>query len=439
MNIQIDRCYDSHVHLLATGQMRSTLQLRHLNSPSELATMEIRREFHRGDWLYGFGWNQHRFPGERYPTRQDLDVIFPSIPVAFSRGDGHAMWVNSEALKRAGLFKPVAEWSLPPGGEAFQDEKGWPTGILIDRAMEIFFQLMPSEDLSLKKDYLKAGVRAFNEAGFTHLRDMAGDEDQWQALRDLDDARELSIYVDQNFVFDRPEDFDRTLEICGRAAKDRSPHLKVRGIKFYLDGALGSEGASLSEPYAGTDQHGLLLWTPEQISGWLRKTWESGFEIAIHALGDRASEIVVAEARKLWERGLRGFLNLEHIEVMRSETLRQLPGCPVRLHMQPCHWLTDRVWLKAKLGDLHRFAFPWKEVADLGLDLCWGSDSPIEPPSLEANRIALAESAPGIPAYPGEWWKPHVHPDAGWGPDCRTRLENGRVTEVIFDGDPLHL
>ena len=438
MKILIPRCYDSHTHLLATGQMMATLQLKGLRHSSELSRLNIQPEYFRKEWLVGFGWDQHQFPGRKFPTRFDLDVHFPDFPVAFSRIDGHALWVNTKALQICGLLKPVQDWDLPEGGQAIQDPAGYPSGILVDRAMESIFSKIPSESLVEKKMFLQSAIRNFNQNGFTHLRDMSGNAEQWLALRQLEKDQALTIYLDQNFSFEKPEEFSEALRLCVETSKENSQKIKVRGVKFYLDGALGSEGAALSHNYPGTKSKGLLLWQQKQMKDWIKQTWQKNFEVSIHALGDQAAENVARAAFEIWQEGTRGLLNIEHAEVMRPETVALLKQMKVRVHMQPCHWLSDRAWLSDKLGKLLPFAFPWKEVSKSGIPLSWGSDSPIELPRLFANRQALEQSCrAGIPQYEGLWWKPHEHPDPHWGSQCQTEIEDDQVVKVTFDGSPL--
>ena len=277
-------------------------------------------------------------------------------------------------------------------------------------------------------------IKTFNQQGFTHLRDMSGDLEQWQALNQLEDSRDLTLYIDQNFIFEKPEDFSRALDLAVKTSREKCPHLRSRGVKFYLDGALGSEGAALSQNYGDSDKNGFLIWSPEQVQEWLLKSWEQGQEVSVHTIGDRASDLVVQQALRLWDRGIKGFLNLEHAEVLRSETLHLLEKRSVRLYMQPCHWLSDRAWLKSKLGSLEKSAFQWRLADQLGIPLSWGSDAPIERPSLFDNQKALSESPPAIPDYPHEWWKPHEHPDPKWGSTCLTTLESTQVVQVEFDG-----
>jgi len=190
----------------------------------------------------------------------------------------------------------------------------------------------------------------------------------------------------------------------------------VHGLKIYLDGALGSQGAYLSQPYAGTNERGFLLWTPEDLYKVMKTVWVSGLTFVVHAIGDEAADLVVRTGLKLQSEGVSGKLSIEHAEVIRTDTIELMKSLDVSCYMQPCHWLSDSRWLNQKLGSLAEQAFPWRKLVEAGVPVYWGSDSPIERPSLEDTRRALFDSAKaGVPAYPLEWWRGHVHPDESWG------------------------
>jgi predicted amidohydrolase YtcJ len=434
--IKIPRSYDSHLHLIATGEMHAMASLRGLTEPKELQNLKVQPQFFRGPWLLGFGWDQHLFPNQEFPSRRDLDMWFPNIPVAFSRIDGHALWLNTCGLKQVGYFRPVSEWNLPQGAVALSDSEGMPTGVLLDRAMDLVFKTLPPLSATQTRQMIELAQQELNQAGFTHVRDMSGPPLQWEALVELEEAKELKLFVEQNFTFEAAELFEPTLERCLKAKKDRRKQIRARGIKFYLDGALGSEGAALSQNYQGRNHSGFLIWPREQIKEWVIKSWECGLEVSVHAIGDRASDLMVEVACELWESGHRGLLNLEHCQVMNPVSLSKLKGKSVNLYFQPCHWLSDRAWVDQKIPALKENLFQWRKAYELGLSHFWGSDTPIEKTSLAANFRALCESQLFIPPYPDFWWKPHVHPDPTWGESCFTLFneETAQVEEVWFQG-----
>ncbi|GIL18515.1 MAG: amidohydrolase [Oligoflexia bacterium] len=433
MFFQIPRCYDSHVHLLGTGLAQEGLELSSLSSIADLKNLKVEKQHFRGSWLVGFGWDQHKWVPSQLPRKEDLDHFFPDVPVYFTRADGHAAWVNSQALSLIQI--PDAD---PVGGKIIRSVSGEPTGVFIDTAMFLFEALLPTYSSEQSLHFLKSGVRIFNQAGFTHIRDMSGNELQWKLLCEMDRQRELTLYIDQTFSVEKENEFDHTLAVALLAKKNETSHLRSQGIKFYMDGALGSEGAWLSQNYVGRNHNGFSVWSVEQAEEIIRRTWENHLQVAIHCIGDLAAEKIVDICLKLKERNIHGVLNIEHAEVMRAETIQRLSTLNSRCHIQPCHWLSDRLWLKEKLGSLYNSVFPWAQLQKYKIPIQWGSDSPIEKASVFANQRALAESTQaGIPAYTGNWFDPHSHSDQTWGGQCLSTFENGKVKEVIFDGKPL--
>jgi len=437
MNYTIPRCYDSHTHLLGTGILQSGLRLFDLRDPQDLSRVVLKNEYFRGEWLVGFGWDQYNFKEKKYPTRQDLDSIFPDFPVALSRADGHATWLNSKALERIGyLGKTEEQKKSPAGGVLLRDEQGLPTGIFVELAKIYAESFIPAYSAEQTKYFIKAAIKHFNERGFTHLRDMSGFYGQWEILRDLDLKNELTLYIDENFTCENIDDFQRALEEAIKARENQTKHLNARGIKFYFDGALGSEGAYLSKNYIGKDSRGLTLWPLNQVEEVIRKTWQQNLEVSVHAIGDEAAHQIITVAHKIFKDDkLTGVLNIEHAEIMRAETMDLLKDLSSVCHIQPCHWLSDKKWLKEKLGDLYQHAFPWKALSDRGITLQWGSDSPIEESSVANNLKALTESpSEGIAKFPGDLLAPHSHREKSWGENCYTEFKDGKPKKVVFDG-----
>jgi predicted amidohydrolase YtcJ len=434
---EIPRCFDSHTHFLATGMMQKGLRLFDLHSPEDVVRLQVRPEHFRGDWLVGFGWDQSKWPCKDFPTREALDRVFPDFPVAFSRADGHALWLNSKALEIAGyLNQNEIEKPTPKGGLILRDSQGFPTGIFIELAkVEVDF-LIPDYSKLQKRDFLLAAVQAFNSAGFTHIRDMTCNLAQWEILREMDLAGQLTLYVEENFVCENLTDFQRALAELQQARAAETPHLKATGIKFFFDGALGSQGAYLSQFYPGTQQRGLILWELDEVAEVIKDTWKSGFEVCVHTIGDEAAHLILKTALKVQEeQNLQGVLNIEHGEVVRPETLDLMQKLDVVCHLQPCHWLSDRRWLKEKLGELYSYVFPWAELQKRQISFQWGSDTPIEEPSVFNNFRALEESPrEGIAPVQGFPLAAHSHRNPQWGADCHSVFKDGRPWSLCFDG-----
>lgn len=425
--------YDSHVHLMSTGELKSWLDLSVLKSPAGFAALEIRPENRRGDWIVGFGWDENQWDEKRWPHRADLDGAFPDTPVYFSRCDGHSAITNTAGLKRLGLWSDPAD---PPGGQIIKDADGVPTGRLTETAHDACLAKLPAATPSEMAAFLVAGARKFNEAGFTHVRDMAASEALWNVATDLERDGRLSLHVEWNFTCENLQGFARALDEA-RRCRDRETRLnKVAGVKFYFDGSLGSDTAYLSQPYAHRQDgsRGLTCWNEDDVEQAIRRAWGAGLPVAVHAIGDLAADRVVELARRVSSAGVGGRLNLEHAEVLRAETIQKMKGLHVTCHLQPCHWLSDRQWLDRKLGALKTSAFPWEALRRAKIPFHFGSDSPIERPSLFDNLRALRESAQqGIPALQADPLSFHVHPDPRVVPG-ETSVDGDRVRKVTFDG-----
>ena len=441
MFFQIPRCYDSHLHLLATGLMSDGLRLQNLKQPSDIFKIRVEPHHFRGQWLVGFGWDHHNWTNPVLPTKEILDEIFPDNPVALTRIDGHAVWLNSEALQICGFYnKSENEKPTPAGGVIIRDPDGFPTGVFIDNAKIAIDLIIPPFTDNQKKQFLLTAISKLNKNGFTHARDMSGFEDQFKLLVELDQKNEMSLYLDQNFSCENIEDFDRAFHFSKYARSHCTPHINVAGIKFYFDGALGSEGAFLSQNYPGKSDSGLILWDIHDVEELIKITWAEQFQVSVHTIGDQAADMIVDAALKIRNTGSSGRLNIEHGEILRPETIQKMKQLDVTCHMQPCHWNSDRKWLKQKLGSLYQNVFPWRRLQESNISLQWGSDSPIENPSVFDNLFALEHSPrEGIPAIHGNLWQYHSHSDSHWGSDCVTKFNNGKVESVTFDGRTLKI
>jgi hypothetical protein len=212
--------------------------------------------------------------------------------------------------------------------------------------------------------------------------------------------------------------------------------LRVKGLKLFLDGALGSEGAWISQCYHGRDHHGLVLWEDLALREVLVRAWSEGLEVAVHAIGDAACDKMVDIARAVKESGTSGVLHLEHAELLRSETLQKMKTIDVRCHLQPSHWLSDRKWLEQKVGELSAHAFPWRRLQEAEIPFDFGSDSPIESASLSRTFQALRESAEaGVPRLLGSPTTYMSYSDLAWAPNSFTLLSDERPAQVVFRGE----
>jgi predicted amidohydrolase YtcJ len=418
--------YDSHVHWLHTGLVSTALSLGSLKSPEEARLLP--RQPNRGCWLLGYGWDKNQWPASSAPTCAALADI--PVHVAFTSGDGHALWVNREAINAAGgdkAFQKFSDEMCPRDGE------GRLTGLLLDSAMTPVLNVVPKPTALETEQALRSAVSYFNRRGFTHIRDLSCNEDQWQASARLEERGELTLAVEQYFDALPYRDFDQALGEARRAREHGTRLRRVRGIKVFFDGALGSEGALIGCCYP-SGRRGLQLMTEQELSESARRTWAEGFRLAVHMIGDEAAEKAVDLFLRLKDEGVTGPLDFEHCELVREETLFKLAALDVTAHMQPCHWLGDRRWLEEKLLENRARLFPWAKIEALGKTLHFGSDAPFAPAGIEHNEEALRDGAfHDIPAPRFPAWHYQSHPDSEWVPGCWAEQSTSGV-RVCFDG-----
>lgn len=424
--------FDSHVHWAGTGAAQSILDLASLNDATAAEKLSWQPHHKRHDWLVGYNFDETHW--KEPPHRKILDNLDHKGPILFHRVDRHAAWVNTHALKIAGFWK---KWESPniEGGIINLDNEGWPTGYLVDRAMDILKEHLPAESSQTVSNCLLEGQRVFHQAGYTHIRDMTCSEVQWNEAVKLYEHNQLQMAVEQNFNIDNFGGIDGTLQFM-RKIKNNHPHLlRPVGVKMYYDGALGSEGALLSCPYHGNGTNcGFSIFEAEVMKEMIRKTWEQGWGAAVHTIGDEAADHVVNYAFEIYQSGLKGELHLEHAELLRPDTIKKMKLMNVTCHMQPCHWLTDKAWAKEKLPTLFQHLFRWRMLEDEGIKFDYGSDAPIEPSSILRNIKAVDDAAQyGIMPTRKSSETYMSHKDINWVPNCQTKYNSEKILKTVFD------
>ncbi len=439
MNFKIPRCYDSHLHLVPTGEMAATLSLSQVQTESDFSNLAIKPIYFRQDWLVGWGFDDLKWTGARSLDRLTLDRHFPDKPVSFTRRDGHVLWLNTTALKKLSFLKPASEWpkDLIPYVDFAED--GLPTGLLRDRALDlVLFAIPKASDLQIRS-YFQVAFERMLRSGFTHVREMMATPQMWEVLLQMDQARDLKNYVELNFHCPHLDQLSETIEIYKQACRTATKRLRPVAIKIFIDGALGSSGAFLSRDYDDGPHQGTLLWPAKEIKEAIRKFWMEGIPVSLHTLGDGASLVALKAAQELRLENVVGQLHLEHVEVMTDEAINLMKGLDVVCHIQPSHFLSDKDWLIQKLGSRVRDCFPWQRLENAGVPFYFGSDTPIEPPDLKLTLRALKESKKfGIPPMKMDWMYPHSHPDTHWGDRCWTEISpEAEVLKVVIDGEAI--
>ncbi|MBX5450115.1 amidohydrolase [Thermogemmatispora sp.] len=383
---------DAHIHLLATAYRAHDIDAAVCNNPEEVAQLVRERAARTpvGEWIVGSHWDRHRWPGRAFPTREVLDAAAPAHPVALWSKDGHLLWVNSQALARAGI---TAETPDPPGGVILRDGSGQPTGILQEgAAMELVARLIAPPSPALARQLLEETFAALLRSGITAIHDIE-DRSVYELLASLRTAGSLPLRV--RMILQRhplPE-----LRAGLLRADEEDPLLRIGGIKIFADGTLGSQTAAMLESYEGSpENYGILATPAEEMRALIREASELDLIIAIHAIGDRAARVALDAIeladRHLAERGQRARrrlrYRLEHVQLISAADLERMRRLGVIASVQPYHAVADRDIAERYWGERHRQAYAYRTIYELGIPLALGSDAPVE--LFEPLRIIYA-------------------------------------------------
>jgi predicted amidohydrolase YtcJ len=398
---------DAHAHLVGLGQMLDQVDL--VGCASAEACAERLRAAPPGDaWVRGRGWDQNRFPSASFPTHDAIDAVVADRPAWLRRVDGHAGWANARALALAGIDRKTPD---PAGGRIIRNADGAPTGVLVDNAMDLLEEHLPkATDAERERQILRAQAVAL-EHGLTEVHEMGIDEQTVRVYRRLAAAAKLRIRV---YAFRSAGELDAIFASKPDLGVPGS-FFTVRGIKLFADGALGSRGAALIAPYS--DEHentGLFLTPPDTIERTASRALAAGWQVAVHAIGDRANRVVLDAFEHA---GCAAHPNhrfrLEHAQVLAENDIKRLAPLGVIASMQPKHATSDMPWAEARLGRDRLFgAYAWRRVLDTGARVAWGSDFPVEGVSpFEGIFAAVTRTdETGMPA-------------GGWLPDQRLTLD----------------
>ncbi len=372
---------DSHAHLLSLGFARLTLDLSGVASTAEIAE-RVRRQVLRsqtGQWIRGRGWDQNLWPTKSFPTHRVLDAVAPEHPVYLERVDGHAIWVNARAMEIAGV---TPETKDPRGGRIVRDERGHPTGVFIDDAIQLIARYLPPPSEHELDEALQTAIQECLSYGITTVHDMGvGLSELSHYIRAIDARRfPLRVYA----AVDGPGDAWEYYLQRGPLI-DYGNRLTVRAIKIYMDGALGSRGAALIEPYSDdTTNRGLTLTSEEELQKIVEQALDHTFQVCTHAIGDRANNIVL----NVYERATRKKnardhrLRVEHAQVLFPGDIPRFRQIGVLPSMQPTHCTSDMYWAEARLGPSRvRGAYAWASLLFTGTIIPGGSDFPVENPN----------------------------------------------------------
>lgn len=398
---------DAHGHVMGLGYALMRADLTGTRSKDEAIARlrDYEKQLPAGAWLLGTGWDQNHWPGRAFPTAADLDAAFPERPVWLERVDGHAGWANSAALKAAAAIaaQPLSgDWQ--PDGGRIERVNGQPSGVLIDRAMDLINAAIPAPDEAVREQALRAAVQAAVSNGLTGVHDMGVSREELALMKRFADAGQLPLRIDA-YADGAKEALD---DLCAQGLyRHPGGRLQMRGVKLYMDGALGSRGAALLEDYS--DDHGnrgLLLTEPAAFEVAVRKAQGCGVQVATHAIGDRGNRIVLdTYARVLGDhKDSDHRWRVEHAQVVALDDIPRFAPLGVIASMQPTHATSDMPWAQDRVGPQRiRGAYAWQRLLDSGARLALGSDFPVESPDPRLGLYAAVTRQDRHGQPPGGW------------------------------------
>jgi predicted amidohydrolase YtcJ len=430
---------DAHGHVLGLGLIALQLDLAGTTSLADLQQRLRAYAAAHPDarWIIGRGWNHELWPDKRFPTAADLDAIVPDRPVWLARVDGHAAVANSAALRAAGVTQ---ETKAPPGGHI-------ENGLFVDAARQLIDKTVPPPTPAELDQALAKAQEILLSYGVTSVGSMSTSLVDWEAIRRAGDAGRLQVrlmaYADE-------------LHLLGEVPRPTpwlyGDRLKMVGVKFYGDGALGSRGAWLKRPYADAPTSGLPQFETGQLLKSVERAAGAGFQIAIHAIGDAANAQVISVYEELSkEYGHDRRWRIEHFQIADPADIPRLAPAGIIASMQPTHQTSDRQMAEKRLGP-NRLpgAYAWQSVLKSGARLAFGSDFPVESPN-PFPGLAAAVSRQDMNGEPQGGWIPSERLTLAQALDAFTRgaayagfaedrigaLEPGKWADfILVDRDP---
>lgn len=353
-------------------------------------------------WLQGRGWSQDAWPDRAFPTAGDLDRVVGNRPACLSHKSGHAAWVNSLALREAGIDAQTPD---PPGGRIERDESGQPTGILFEEAIDLVAGRIPRSTTEELASAMRQAQAYCWSVGLTGIHDFDG-RDCFQALQILHQNGELGLRVVKNIPVYRLE---HALGV-GLRSGFGDDWLRIGGVKIFADGALGSRTAAMIAAYEGEPENlGIVVTDKEEMLEYARRAGAGGLSMTIHAIGDRANhdvldvyELLRADETAAGRPHLRH--RIEHVQLLHPADLNRPAELGVIASMQPIHATSDMEMADRYWGERARLSYAWRSVRDTGALLVFGSDAPVEPiaPLPGIHAAVTRRRADGSPD-PGGW------------------------------------
>jgi hypothetical protein len=434
---------DAHGHVMGLGFQALQLDLSETKSLQEaqakIAAYAAANPTPR--WIIGRGWNQEKWNLGRFPTAADLDAVVPGRPVWLERVDGHAGWANSMAMKEAGV---TAATKSPAGGRIEVAGKQ-PSGIFVDAASSLVEKAVPPPLPRVRDKALETAQKILLSNGITGVADMGTTAEDWLVIRRAGDAGQLNVRI-----MSYGAGIDNLLAVAGTGPTPwlYDGRLRMVGVKLYSDGALGSRGAWLKQPYKDKPgEKGLAFLNDTTLKNLMSRAAMDNFQVAVHAIGDAANAQLLEAIEELsgTYKGDRRW-RIEHAQIIDPADLPRFGRNGIIASMQPVHEASDWKMAEARMG-LERLtgAYAWRTMLANNVPLAFGSDFPVES-SNPFHGLSVAVTREDAQGQPPGGWQPEQKLTmaqafsaftrdaayAGFAEDRIGSLEPGRLADFIF-------
>ncbi|HEY0972293.1 MAG TPA: amidohydrolase [Gemmatimonadales bacterium] len=413
---------DAHAHFLGLGELLRDVNLVGTRSYDEVIArvVERARATPKGEWILGRGWDQNDWGNTAFPTHEALSRAVPDHPVYLVRVDGHAGLANARAMELAGL---TAASTDPEGGRIERDANRTPTGVLIDNAQGLVGRAIPELTRQQKRDALEAAAAEMHRWGLTGIHDAGAGREVLELYEELARSGELTVRTYAMIADDSAalaHHFAR-----GPQSALHDGRLWIRSVKLYSDGALGSRGAALLDPYSDDPHnHGLLVSDPAHIRSVAERGLRSGFQVNVHAIGDRGNRLVL----DAFEAALTAVptadhrFRVEHAQILHSDDIPRFAELGVIPSMQAVHQTSDMYWAGNRLGSTRLLgAYAWRSLLETGVPVPNGSDFPVE----MVNPLLSFHAA--VSRQDADNW-----PVGGWFPEQRMTRDEALKSMTIW-------
>lgn len=370
---------DAHAHLANLGQVLSVVDLDGTTSYQQVIDRVVARarDLGPGKWVLGHGWDQNDWADTRFPTHDALSKAVPDNPVLLTRVDGHAELANAAAMKAANVTAATRD---PSGGRLERSTDGSPTGVFVDNAMSLLERVVPAPTKDELRAQIRAAIREANRWGLTGIHDAGVSRPVIDLYEEMARAGDYDL---RNYVM--VENTDSAIDhYLARGPQNGlyNGRLWIHAIKIVADGALGSRGAAMLEPYSDDPKNnGLITVPPGRIHDVAVKALKAGFQVNVHAIGDRANRTVLDE----FEQAVRDVpvadhrFRIEHAQILHPDDIPRFAALGVIPSMQASHQTSDMYWAVNRIGPTRVLgAYAWRALLNTGVVIPNGSDFPVE-------------------------------------------------------------